>query len=277
MYLSESVQGEPITVTGLVAVPEAPAPAGGRPVVSVGSGTAGIADTCAPSRFTPQLDEAARRLGLGEDRGDCLGDFADAGYVVAQTDYEGLGTPGVHPYLVGVSEGRGFPDAAQPPGSCRTRTPATGSPCGATPRAGTRCSGPTSSLTSGPRTCTWLAPWRVHPSASSSRPSPELGVVTEYNFMLLVAGFAAAYPDADPALVLTDAGMAVLEDVRSTGRRDTAAALTLATAGAEPANLVRLQLGDVSAAGHRMVVQRHRKIFHRMFHLRVTPRPRWPP
>ena len=95
--------------------------------------------------------------------------------------------------------------------------------------------------------------------------------------MLLVAGFAAAYPDADPALVLTDAGMAVLEDVRSTGRRDTAAALTLATAGAEPANLVRLQLGDVSAAGHRMVVQRHRKIFHRMFHLRVTPRPRWLP
>ena len=36
--------------------------------------------------------------------------------------------------------------------------------------------------------------------------------------MLLVAGFAAAYPDADPALVLTDAGMAVLEDARSTGK-----------------------------------------------------------
>ena len=113
MYLSESVQGEPIAVTGVIAVPEAPAPAGGRPVVSVGPGTAGIADTCAPSRFTPQLDEAARRLGLGEDRGDRLGGFADAGYVVAQTDYEGLGTPGGHPYLVGVSEGRGFLDAAQ--------------------------------------------------------------------------------------------------------------------------------------------------------------------
>ena len=31
--------------------------------------------------------------------------FLDAGYVLAATDYEGLGTPGVHPLLVGESEG----------------------------------------------------------------------------------------------------------------------------------------------------------------------------
>ena len=29
----------------------------------------------------------------------------DRGYVVAATDYPGLGTPEVHPYLVGTSEG----------------------------------------------------------------------------------------------------------------------------------------------------------------------------
>jgi hypothetical protein len=33
--------------------------------------------------------------------------------VVAATDYEGLDTPGVHPYLVGLSEGRGVLDAAR--------------------------------------------------------------------------------------------------------------------------------------------------------------------
>ena len=28
----------------------------------------------------------------------------DAGYVLAATDYQGLGTPGPHPYLVGAAE-----------------------------------------------------------------------------------------------------------------------------------------------------------------------------
>ena len=37
----------------------------------------------------------------------------DAGYVVAATDYEGLGTPGLHPFLVGESEGRSVLDAAR--------------------------------------------------------------------------------------------------------------------------------------------------------------------
>ena len=35
-----------------------------------------------------------------------------AGYAVVRTDYEGLGTPGVHPYLVAASEGRSVLDAA---------------------------------------------------------------------------------------------------------------------------------------------------------------------
>jgi hypothetical protein len=35
-----------------------------------------------------------------------LRDMVDRGYIVAATDYPGLGTPQTHPYLVGVSEGR---------------------------------------------------------------------------------------------------------------------------------------------------------------------------
>jgi pimeloyl-ACP methyl ester carboxylesterase len=40
-------------------------------------------------------------------------DLLAAGYVVAATDYQGLGTPGIHPYLVGESEGRALLDTAR--------------------------------------------------------------------------------------------------------------------------------------------------------------------
>jgi dipeptidyl aminopeptidase/acylaminoacyl peptidase len=39
-----------------------------------------------------------------------LNRWLKAGYAVVQTDYEGLGTPGDHPYLIGVSEGRSVLD-----------------------------------------------------------------------------------------------------------------------------------------------------------------------
>jgi pimeloyl-ACP methyl ester carboxylesterase len=42
-----------------------------------------------------------------------LSTYLKAGFVVAATDYEGLGTPGIHPYLLGESEGRGVLDAAR--------------------------------------------------------------------------------------------------------------------------------------------------------------------
>ena len=35
------------------------------------------------------------------------------GYVVVATDYEGLGVPGVHPYLVGISEAHAVLDSVR--------------------------------------------------------------------------------------------------------------------------------------------------------------------
>ncbi len=87
MYLSESIHGEAIAVTGTAVVPSTAAPDGGRPILSVAHGTTGIADQCAPSH-DPSRDLAAQAR------------FIDAGYLVAVTDYEGLGTPGRHPYLL---------------------------------------------------------------------------------------------------------------------------------------------------------------------------------
>ena len=40
----------------------------------------------------------------------CSTSSLKAGYAVVRTDYEGLGTPSAHPYLIGVSEGRAVLD-----------------------------------------------------------------------------------------------------------------------------------------------------------------------
>ncbi len=77
-----------------------PPPAGGYRVVSWAHGTTGIADECAPSLGGPLTVWAAN-------------DLLDRGYVVTATDYEGLGTPGRHPYIVGESEARGVIDSVR--------------------------------------------------------------------------------------------------------------------------------------------------------------------
>jgi pimeloyl-ACP methyl ester carboxylesterase len=83
-------------------LPKGKPPKHGWPVVSWAHGTSGIADTCAPSRNPkgPYTFYAATQFGA----------WLKAGYAIANTDYEGLGTPGVHPYLLGRSEGRGVVD-----------------------------------------------------------------------------------------------------------------------------------------------------------------------
>jgi pimeloyl-ACP methyl ester carboxylesterase len=103
LYHSRSVSGRDIAVSGVVVVPDGPAPSGGRTVVTWAHGTYGIADRCAPSK-------SAQVTAAGIPDVEAL---ARAGYVVVGTDYEGLGTPGVHPFLVGQSEGRGVLDAAR--------------------------------------------------------------------------------------------------------------------------------------------------------------------
>ena len=42
-----------------------------------------------------------------------LADMLAPGYVVVATDYPGLGVPGIHPYLIGVSEGRAVLDSVR--------------------------------------------------------------------------------------------------------------------------------------------------------------------
>jgi pimeloyl-ACP methyl ester carboxylesterase len=106
LYRSAGVDGKAIAVSGVVSIPKGKAPKGGWPVITWGHGTTGIADACAPSRDSG-ANPAHRLINYAYP---LLQRWLKAGYAVVRTDYEGLGTPGQHPYLVGRSEGRSMLD-----------------------------------------------------------------------------------------------------------------------------------------------------------------------
>ncbi|WP_228146025.1 alpha/beta hydrolase family protein [Acinetobacter sp. ANC 4558] len=87
-YTMPNVLGKNSEATAVVMYPKTVTPSDGWRVVVWEHGTLGVGDACAPSntelgvRFKPLADEL---LALG--------------YVVIAVDYEGLGTPGIHPYL----------------------------------------------------------------------------------------------------------------------------------------------------------------------------------
>lgn len=98
-YVSQGARGQQIVVSGTVSLPRTPTPPGGWPVLSWAHGTTGVADVCAPSLDT--VNGPAHGYLSSVD--PSLDAWVQHGYVVVQTDYEGLGTPGGHPYLNGQS------------------------------------------------------------------------------------------------------------------------------------------------------------------------------
>ncbi|NUG01293.1 lipase family protein [Acinetobacter oleivorans] len=94
-YNMANVQGKTATATALVLFPKATQPKDGYRVVVWEHGTVGVGDGCAPSKNTinPRFKILAETL-------------LAAGYVIVAPDYEGLGTPGVHPYLNLSSEAK---------------------------------------------------------------------------------------------------------------------------------------------------------------------------
>jgi pimeloyl-ACP methyl ester carboxylesterase len=99
-YGSTTASGRATTVSGVVLAPSVTGPA--SKVIGIGHGTTGLADQCAPSQ-TPTTSPAMPGLLA----------MAAAGYVVAATDYQGLGTPGLHSYLDGHAEGKAVLDAVR--------------------------------------------------------------------------------------------------------------------------------------------------------------------
>jgi hypothetical protein len=110
---TDGVDGKtPVVVSGAYFVPKGTPPAGGWPLLAWAHGTTGVADTCAPS-WNPRSERDASYLNT----------WLGQGYAIVATDYQGLGTPGPHPYLVVRPEAysvldsvravlTGFPDVA---------------------------------------------------------------------------------------------------------------------------------------------------------------------
>jgi hypothetical protein len=112
-YHSTDATGADITVTGLVVAPDDLDV--DRPVVSWGHSTTGTADRCAPS------------LGPAGDV-PVVADAVAQGWVVAATDFEGLGSEGAHPYLVGASAGHTMLDVVRAAGQLDASGVTEGSP-----------------------------------------------------------------------------------------------------------------------------------------------------
>ena len=94
LYSSQRPDGSIAVSSGMLFVPTAPAPAGGRPIVAWAHGTIGQGDSCAPSRPGNSLNDTA----------NWLNQMISLGWVVTATDYTGLGTAGPNLYLVAKAE-----------------------------------------------------------------------------------------------------------------------------------------------------------------------------
>ncbi|CAM4506608.1 lipase family protein [Nocardia ninae] len=99
-YWTQTSRDEPALSSGALFIPSGATPTGGWPVIVWTHGTTGVSDSCAPSA----------NQDLGGYR-DYLIWLLAQGYAIAATDYIGLGSPGVHPYLDGHAEAHAAIDA----------------------------------------------------------------------------------------------------------------------------------------------------------------------
>ncbi len=210
LYRSLTEDGEPVAVSGVVVAPAEPPDGGARPVVAMAHSTVGLADRCAPSRV------------LAAGGGGEVGGFAAVamaqGWVLAATDYRGLGTPGPHPYLVGQLAGRDVLDIVR----AAAHLPETGMDASSPVILVGHSQGGGASVSAAelaPSYATELdvvgavagAPTTEIARRISSWP-PSRGQDTGFA-MMVIAGFHGAYSRLDEASVLTEEGQAALPAV----------------------------------------------------------------
>jgi pimeloyl-ACP methyl ester carboxylesterase len=100
-YWTTDGQSRPVAVTGMVVAPREAFPSSSRPVLAWTHGTWGVASRCAPSA-SPNFWNVTAAL-----------DAVRRGYVVVAPDYRGLGSDGVHPFLVGADTARAVLDGVR--------------------------------------------------------------------------------------------------------------------------------------------------------------------
>ncbi|MCE6994726.1 lipase family protein [Saccharothrix sp. S26] len=208
LYRSTDTHGRPMDVSGTVLTPHAPwTGPGPRPIVGYAPGTQGVGDDCAPSR----------QLAMGSEyEGPFLAGLLARGYGVVVTDYEGLGTPGMHTYVNRASEGHAVLDAIR----AAQRLPEADLPDdGPVATAGYSQGGGASAAAV--ELYAGYAPELDLKGAYAGAPPADLGAVARNLDGHYAAGFLgysllsldAAYPELDIPGVLNDAGRALLAQV----------------------------------------------------------------
>jgi len=114
-YVTTDAHGRRAYSTGELFLPWGKMPRGGFPVISWAHGTSGLGDACAPSKIGPALPQRDFTY---------LRQWLKQGYAIVASDYVGLGTAGLMPYLDGrttahnvvdmVKAGRRFARASLP-------------------------------------------------------------------------------------------------------------------------------------------------------------------
>ncbi|MFZ4516290.1 MAG: lipase family protein [Acidimicrobiia bacterium] len=102
LYRSEDAAGNTTVSSGMVFAPSAPPTSSGYPVMAWAHGTVGMGNACAPSRSANPMGQLT-----------WLNTMIANGWVVAATDYSGLGTPGTLRYLVGQDAARDVINSAR--------------------------------------------------------------------------------------------------------------------------------------------------------------------
>lgn len=100
-YWTTSGSGTRFAVTGIVAAPMEATPPRPRRVIAWTHGAWGVAEKCAPS-LSPDFFEYSAGM-----------DAVRKGYVVVAPDYIGLGSPTMHPFLVGQDTANAVLDAVR--------------------------------------------------------------------------------------------------------------------------------------------------------------------
>lgn len=210
LYHSENRKGENIAVSGFTFTPTGEAPEDGWPVVAYAHGTVGMADICAPSSY---LESALEPTGEPNESTGLLR-IVSEGYAVVATDYEGLGTPGLHTYVVGESTANAVIDSVR---AVQNMEQIQASNTWATLGIS---QGGHATLHTGQQ---WqdYAPETELVGVISMAPPSQFNLLYDglinspargYIFMAIGA-LAVAYDDVDPAEILTDEGQALLEQL----------------------------------------------------------------
>jgi hypothetical protein len=215
MYLSRDVRNQPMAVTGTVLVPTTPwTGLGQRPIVAYAPFTSGMGDQCAVSRV---LAGEPGDLTSGVQTG-FVNALLGKGFAVAQTDYQGLGTPGDHTYVMRLPEARATLDVIR----AAQRLAGTGLPtAGPVGIAGYSQGGGASAAAA--ELAPTYAPELKLAGAYVGAPAANLATLATsldgsfYAGFLLFAllGIDAAYPEVDIDALANDAGKQVMAEART--------------------------------------------------------------